>query len=211
MSAVAHPSEPAFLVLHALRLKGFAESDVVAATTGLDEDDVAKHLTALCDDQLAQRREGRVSGWSLTADGRARHAELCREELDESGQRDAVDRCYRRFLDVNADMLAVCTAWQLRDPQTINDHTDADYDAGVVQQLLGIHDRVRPVTADLRDALDRFARYGERLRSALEKVVAGQPEWFTKPVIDSYHTVWFELHEDLLSTLGIERASEGAH
>ena len=34
-------------------------------------------------------------------------------------------------------------------------------------------------------------------------------EWFTKPVIDSYHTVWFELHEDLLATLGIERASEG--
>jgi hypothetical protein len=30
-------------------------------------------------------------------------------------------------------------------------------------------------------------------------------------VIDSYHTVWFELHEDLLSTLGIERASEGVH
>jgi hypothetical protein len=24
----------------------------------------------------------------------------------------------------------------------------------------------------------------------------------------SYHTVWFELHEDLLTTLGLERASE---
>jgi hypothetical protein len=42
-------------------------------------------------------------------------------------------------------------------------------------------------------------------------VLEGQPEWFTKPVIDSYHTVWFELHEDLLCTLGIERASEARH
>ena len=60
-----------------------------------------------------------------------------------------------------------------------------------------------------RDAIDRFAGYGGRLREALEKVVAGEHEWFTKPVIDSYHTIWFELHEDLLCTLGIERASEG--
>jgi hypothetical protein len=28
-------------------------------------------------------------------------------------------------------------------------------------------------------------------------------------MIASYHTVWFEMHEDLLSTLGIERGSEG--
>jgi hypothetical protein len=27
-------------------------------------------------------------------------------------------------------------------------------------------------------------------------------------VVDSYHTVWFELHEDLLCTLGLERSSE---
>jgi hypothetical protein len=25
------------------------------------------------------------------------------------------------------------------------------------------------------------------------------------PLIDSFHTVWFELHEHLLATLGIER------
>jgi hypothetical protein len=25
--------------------------------------------------------------------------------------------------------------------------------------------------------------------------------------MDSYHTVWFELHEDLLATLGLERGA----
>ena len=211
---MAHPSEPSFLVLHALRLKGFAESDVVAASTRLDDDEVAKRLDELAGDGLVVRREGRVNGWSLTPEGRARHAALSAEEIEASGARDVVDSCYRRFLEVNAEMLGVCTAWQLRDvdgSQTINDHSDEAYDASVVQRLLAIHDRVRPVTADLREVLDRFAPYGDRLRSALEKVVDGQHEWFTKPVIDSYHTVWFELHEDLLSTLGIERASEGAH
>jgi pyruvate,orthophosphate dikinase len=42
----------------------------------------------------------------------------------------------------------------------------------------------------------------------VDRVEAGERDWFTKPLIDSYHTVWFELHEDLLSTLGKERASE---
>ncbi len=28
-------------------------------------------------------------------------------------------------------------------------------------------------------------------------------------MIPSYHTVWFEMHEDLLCTLGIERGAEG--
>ena len=214
LPVVPHPSDPAFLVLHALRLKGFAEDDVVAAMTGLDVEDVGKRLKEQAGDELVVRRDGRISGWSLTPTGRARHAELVRAELSAAGARDEVQSAYDRFLHINQDMLATCTAWQLRDvdgTQAINDHSDAGYDASVVQQLVGIHDRVRPVTADLRDAMERFGGYGERLRGALEKVLAGESEFFTKPVIDSYHTIWFELHEDLLCTLGIERSSEGGH
>ena len=68
---------------------------------------------------------------------------------------------------------------------------------------------MEPICADLAAALDRFAGYGPRLAHALEQVQAGDGDWFTKPMIASYHTVWFEMHEDLLSTLGIERGSEG--
>ena len=52
------------------------------------------------------------------------------------------------------------------------------------------------------------ARYGPRLRRAVERVEAGDGEWFTKPSLPSYHSVWFELHEDLLSTLGLDRSAE---
>jgi DNA-binding MarR family transcriptional regulator len=210
---VTHPSEPSFLVLHALRLKGFAEDDVISGVSGLDAGEVGAHLKGLADDELVVRRDGRVSGWSLTPAGRTKHAALVADELAAAGARDAVKGAYERFLAINQDMLGVCTSWQLRDTdgtQAINDHSDAAYDQSVIDRLVGIHDRVRPVTVDLRESMARFGGYGNRLRDALEKVVAGDHEWFTKPVIDSYHTVWFELHEDLLSTLGIERASEGA-
>jgi hypothetical protein len=206
---VAASSDPGFLVLHALRLKGFADTGVVAALTGLEDAEVSKHLDAAAADGQATRREGRISGWALTADGRARHAELIREELEASGTRAAVEDGYRRFLEVNAELLGVCTDWQLRGG-ALNDHADAAYDAEIIDRLAHVDDKVQPVTIDLGNALERFGEYGNRFSGALSKVRNGERDWFAKPMIDSYHTIWFELHEDLLATLGIERSKEGS-
>ena len=209
---MAHPSDPRLLVLHGLRLKGFADTDVVASLVGVDAAGVTEHLAAFQDANLVVRRDGRISGWSLTPTGRKEHERLLAEELDAVGCRDVVDGAYRDFVALNGDLLAVCTDWQLRTvdgTQVVNDHSDAAHDEAVIGRLVALHDRVRPVTTTLRDHLERFSSYGGRLRAALEKLVAGDRDWFTKPVIDSYHTVWFELHEDLLATLGIERATEG--
>lgn len=211
---MAHPSAPELLVLHALRLKGVAETGVVAAATGAAEADVVVSAEALVAAGLVQRRDGRVPGWSLTKDGRVDHAARAAAELDASGQRDVVDAAYRAFLAANGDMLATCTAWQLRDEgstQVLNDHSDPVWDAAVLDRLAELDRRVQPVLDLLDGSLDRFAGYRARFAAALAKVRAGELEWFTKPVIDSYHTVWFELHEDLLCTLGIERASESQH
>ena len=202
-------SDPGFLVLHALRLKGFADTPVVAALTRLDEAEAAKYLEVASNEGQATRRDGRISGWALTADGRARHAELIREELDSSGTRTKVEDGYRRFLEFNSQLLGVCTDWQLRDG-ALNDHADADYDAKIIGRLEHIDEQIQPVTRDLGDALERFGQYGNRFTLALGKVKKGERDWFAKPMIDSYHTIWFELHEDLLATLGIERSKEGS-
>ena len=128
-------------------------------------------------------------------------------ELDAAGARTAVREAYDRFVDLNPELLAVCTDWQMRGEQ-VNDHRDGVYDDAVVARLVALHDRARPVVADLRAQLARFSSYSPRLRTALERVIEGDRDWFTKPTIDSYHSVWFELHEDLLATLGLERAKE---
>ena len=83
-------------------------------------------------------------------------------------------------------------------------------DAGVIKRLADVHLGVTPITGALSAALDRYHHYQPRLQLALDKVKKGSHEWFAKPILDSYHTVWMELHEDLLSTLRIERASEDA-
>ena len=98
----------------------------------------------------------------------------------------------------------------MRDPSTPNDHHDPGYDAAVVERLAAVHDRVDPICAELAGVLRRFDGYGTRLGDALARVRVGEHDWFTSVRLASYHTVWFELHENLLATLGIERGHERA-
>ena len=85
-----------------------------------------------------------------------------------------------------------------------NDHTDTAYDARVLDRLTDLDRRAGAVCADLAAAAPRFGRYRDRLSDALARARAGAGEYVTDSM-DSYHIVWFQLHEDLLNTLGIPR------
>ena len=208
---MADASRARLLVLHGLRLKGFSEAAGVAALVGLSERIVTEQLELLRSDDLVLYREGRLTGWALTPTGRTAQEAALKDELDARGARDDVLGAYKRFLDLNTDLLGICTAWQMKDETTLNDHSDPAYDADVVAQLRSLHAKVEPILDDLEATLDRFGGYRGRLEASLAKLADGEIEWFTKPLIDSYHTVWFQLHEDLLTTLGIERSQEGTH
>ncbi len=201
------PSAPRLLVLHGLRLRGFGAPADVAAIVGIELRQVEGQLRSLADDGLVAWRDGRLTGWALTPDGRAEQERLLAAELAASGGHEAIEGAYRRFLGLNGELLAACTAWQLRDGAT-NDHADPAYDATVVERLRALHRELSPVLVALEDGLDRYRGYRPRFERALARLDAGEPEWFAKPMIDSYHTVWFQLHEDLLNTLGRQRAEE---
>jgi len=208
---MAYPADPRLVVVTCVRLKGFADVGPIVEASGLDSSVVQGILAALGADELARHREGRVSGWTLTPAGRALHAELVAAELADAGCESDVETSYQEFLGLNPRLLSTASAWQLRQKDgqpVVNDHTDAPHDARVIADLRALHSATAPLVDRLGSLLERFARYGPRLSMAVDRVEAGDHDWFTKPLIDSYHTVWFELHEDLLSTLGKERASE---
>jgi DNA-binding MarR family transcriptional regulator len=209
---VAHRSEPRFLVLHGLRLKGSAATDALAKGAGLDPQATETHLRALVEAGWARHHEGRAVPWSLTPAGRTEHRRLAAEELDVSGARPVVEDAYARFQAVNKEFLQLFTDWQVRSesPLELNDHSDEAYDRAVVDRLSAAHASAWPITDDLGAHLERFAGYTSRLGAALDELRAGDLDWFTGPLVDSYHTVWFELHEDLMATLGLERAVEEA-
>ena len=201
-------SGPDLLVLVALRLRTLADLDTIVTATGADPSGTGQVLEALAAAGLVRSREGRVSGWMLTPQGRALCESRLAAELDASGARDIVAGAYGRFLSVNQQLIDLCTRWQLREGDVVNDHTDAAHDAAVLADLDEV-DRVgQEVCTALGEAMVRFDGYGARLATARASVHAGDPDWLTRPTIDSYHTVWFELHENLLATLGLERGHE---
>ncbi len=199
------------LVLHALRIKGVAVPESIAVATGLEVGGVMEDLRELGAAGLVRIREGVVAGWALTADGRLRERELVALELEATGGRPSIEVQYRDFLVLNAAFRQACTDWQLMGEgadRVLNDHADADYDRAVLSALASIGDELRKVLDEIVVTLPRFRPYQERLRTALAHVATGELEYFTGPLIDSVHTVWFELHEDLLTTLNVQRSSE---
>jgi hypothetical protein len=60
-------------------------------------------------------------------------------------------------------------------------------------------------------ALPRSAAYQNRLTAALDRVRGGNTAAFARPMADSYHDIWMELHQDLLLSAGRDRgaADEG--
>jgi len=198
-------------VLHALRLSGFAAPDRVAEIAGLDEPTATTLLGQAQADGLVMERNGRISGWLLTKDGRAAHATLLAEEVAASGALPAVEEADSGFLALNEPFKELCSRWQLRPDGSPNDHTDPAYDAAVVADLEPVHERVVAITGTLAQALPRFGRYPRAFAAARDRLVAGDGSAFAKPLSGSYHDVWMELHQDLLSTLGRERSAVDGH
>ena len=142
----------------------------------------------------------------LTPQGRARLGDLLTAERAGADTAVLAD-VYRGFCAVNADFKAVVTDWQLRDGRP-NDHTDIGYDAAVIARLDRIHGRVIPVVDRVTAQLPRLASYRVKLEDALRHIHGGDRQWFTHPLIDSYHSVWFALHEELLVAAGLTRTDE---
>jgi hypothetical protein len=202
-----HPTGTDLLVLHTLRCIGHSGLARVAAATGLPEPDLESELIDLAVAGLVTRVAGDFGGWGLTEVGRAVDAERIADELQAAGARTAVAAAYDGFLVLNPELLDLCTAWQTRSVDGVmvaNDHSDPAYDARVLDRLTDLDQRAGVVCAELSAAMLRFQRYRVRLTDALARARSGALDEVTNST-ESYHTVWFQLHEDLLATLGIPR------
>jgi hypothetical protein len=142
----------------------------------------------------------------ISSDGRIRLAELLVEERN-GVDAAALAATYGDFRLVNAEFKALVTDWQVRDGEP-NTHQDTDYDAAILARLDRVHQRVMPIIAAAAVQLPRLGGYSAKLRAALGKLRAGELVWLSRPLIDSYHTVWFELHEELIVAVGLTRQSE---
>jgi pyruvate,orthophosphate dikinase len=169
-------------------------------------DDVRPIVDQLAIDGLVATTAG---AYKLTEAGKARVASLVEGERDALGAEAAVG-ALDAFLDIDHRVKDVVTAWQMRDPQTVNDHTDEAYDDGVLERLSAVHADAIAWLAPIEAGWPRLADYGVRLGRALEAAGGGDGRYVASPRVDSYHGIWFELHEDLIQLAGRTREGETA-
>lgn len=198
-----------FLAVHVLKVKGLASAEDLAEVTG--RTDLAPALEELIGEELVKLRTGRIGGYTLTKAGREAHPVLLAAAVTDE-ERAGVAKTYEAFLPVNGRFKQICTRWQVRDGGSEpNDHSDPDYDARVVDELAEAHEEVVEALAPAADASCRFGRYPVRFEAALKRVRSGDAGAFARPMSNSYHDVWMELHEDLMLTLGRERDAADGH
>lgn len=191
-------------ILRLVAIKGRVTADAVADSLGADAERVQVQF-----DDLAQRGWFKPTpmGYRITPAGRERCNELVVAE-HRGADASMVKEIYEAFTEHNTELKAIITEWQTRGPDQPNDHTDVDYDAAVLKRLLILHGRVLPLVDQICGAAPRLGHYKARLVKAAEAVAAGDHHYVSKPILDSYHTVWFELHEDLIGLAGLTRAEE---
>ena len=190
-------------VLQAARLKGRMTTAAGASATGLSADAVQAEVDALISEGLLLG----AAAVRITPEGRIELNRLLDEErrsIDQS----ALVSAYHDFEVPNNELKAIVSSWQIKPDGSLNDHADADYDHGIVERLTELHAGLGDLPGRMIAAFPRLAPYPVRLGNAITALQAGDTAYIARPTVDSYHQVWFELHEDLIGGLGRTREEE---
>ena len=191
------------LTLHAVRLLGFADTDPIAERFGQNRPDVERSLIDAGANGWALRSAfAGTRGWSLTVAGRAENERLLAEELTDAGGHTAVSGVHSDFASLNTVVVEACSKIQLQ--WLADGHRPDGIDEQTRQTFAQALTSLRGLEARLTAVLPRFTGYANRLELALTNA-ATEAAWLTATDRDSFHRIWFELHEDLIATLGIQR------
>ena len=106
---------------------------------------------------------------------------------------------------LDATFKQLVTDWQVKliDGKRVpNDHADAAHDDAVRARLADFHPVVATLLPDILALTGRLKPFPKRLGRAAAAVASGDGTMIASPLKDSYHTIWFELHEELIHLAG---------
>jgi hypothetical protein len=192
--------------MHGLAIKKHATPEDVASVLGLDPNTVRETLVRL----VAAKRVVEAQGRYLLAPAARMLLDSEYSRFYDDVRASAVFQAgYAGFERLNVTLKQLITDWQtirVRGGCVPNDHSDKAYDEKIIDRLGDLHERAEAALDQLASALPRMHTYQQKLSAALEKAEQGAIAWVSDAKIESYHTVWFELHEDLLRLMQRERS-----
>ena len=146
--------------------------------------------------------------WQIEHAGREEMKRLRREVLESSGRREEVLSYCKEFEKLNTWFKDLVTRWQVKNEGGMlvpNDHSDPEYDLAIIRELGELHRKTVDVLEKLSKVLPILKTYITRLNRALNLVMRGEIEYLSGVDVQSYHNIWFELHEGLLRLSGLKR------
>ena len=192
-------------VVRALAVRGSVTLEQLAESLMVDSTTIEPLVAQLLEHGVAENAAG---SWRLTASGKLTAASFFVADRSAVGDERAAGQL-DEFHAFDGRMKALVTAWQVHDvagEQTLNDHSDAAYDAAILDDLAALHADTAAWLEPLAASMRRYDVYRQRLHRALDLARGGDQRFVASPRVDSYHSVWFELHEDLIRLSGKKRA-----
>jgi len=183
-------------LLQALRLRGRSDASRVAESYGEDEAATADHLNRLAAQALVDEKNGTFvlskAGESL----RARLIASERSQLDDS----SLQALYADFSCVDPAFKRLVADVQLGQIER----------ADAAQHLAPIHQQLQPLLDRASALIPRLSLYASRFQDALQALQGGDGRYLASPLVESYHSIWFEWHEELIQASGRTRAQESS-
>jgi hypothetical protein len=194
------------LTLHTLTLRQLASADQLTEISGQPFADIESNLEkAVADGTVLAARGSYMIGPSgrelLDAAYPGAFADL-RGDASVAEAMDAFET------GVNKQVLALTTDWQTVEvdgERVPNDHGDTDHDGKILDRLGRTHEKTQKVLQPVAAADPLVDRFLDRLGTALLRAEGGETDYVSGVRVDSFHTVWFQMHEHLLRMTGRER------
>jgi pyruvate,orthophosphate dikinase len=187
-----------FILARVVQLKGLCTVARVAAALDAAEFHIEQLIAA--NDSLFQVTP---RGIMLTPDGRSLVSKKLHEERNATDSAE-VERSYSRFVGLNQRFKQIVSDWQM----AAGGETDGIGWDAVVESVSQVQSRLQLILEHNSTLVPRLGSYTRRFAAALDAMRSGDRSMLAAPLQDSYHTVWFEYHEELMALCGRDRVSE---
>jgi pyruvate,orthophosphate dikinase len=188
-------------LLRAIQLRGVASLQSLSEMLICPTETIAKAIEALGPLPI----ETMKAGVRLSAEGRRMLDDSLQVERSVA-DRTALNDIIVRFEPLDAAFKQLVTDWQLRPSSGGGGEEEAARNlASLVQSLDRIHTPIMRIVVEAALHAPRLARINHRLAHARDRIGAGDLAMLASPIRDSYHSIWFELHEELLHLSGRTR------
>ena len=202
--------EKEFLVLNHLDIfRSITDIDPVQRSTGFGPEEIAACLSKFKEEEIVTKEmyAGRER-WKITPTGEKIANSYRQLILARTGQKEAIAKKFELFETLfNVKLKELVTNWQMKIVEgvpVINDHSDSEYDSAILKQIFDVNENVVKTLKEMASDIPMLESYMARLNFAIRKLREGELDYLTRNK-DSYHNVWFELHESILRLWDKER------